>query len=140
MTLTVGDAPEKFQLCHSGPQALAAEKPFRECMFGETLIGVEDLDRCSESGWWWRPDYTVTELFDGVLSYSRSAAPPFHGSDGYFLWHLFASLALVAPLSEPSFRELVLQGCERVYLLSGSGSLFVYLATVTKEGMQYERP
>ena len=95
---------------------------------------------CAELRWLWWAVHYAAELFDEVLDLSLSDSPPFHGSDGYFLWQLVASLALVAPLSEASYRAKILQGCERVYLLSGSGALFVYLATVTPEGVQCERP
>jgi len=136
--LTVGDCPEVFQLCGSGPQTPPAEGGFRAAVLGEGTIGCSDLERCCTPGWGWGANHNVAELFDDVLSFSRRASPPYHGSDGYFLWHLVASVALVSPLLDAAYRAELLQGCERLYLFSGSGDMFVYLATVTHGGVQFE--
>ncbi|MDY3559630.1 hypothetical protein R5W23_000626, partial [Gemmata sp. JC673] len=138
--LAVGDCPELFQLCGSGPQAPTAEKEFRAAVLREGTVGCSDLERCCTPGWGWGADHNVAELFDDVLSFSRRVSPPYHGSDGYFLWQVVASSALIAPLSDAVYRADLLQGCERLYLLSGSGDMYVYLATVTPGGVQFESP
>ena len=64
----------------------------------------------------------------------------YHGDNGYFLWLVFGSFALLAPLKHASFRERVLRGRDRLYLLAGFEEIFTCLATVTREGLRYESP
>jgi hypothetical protein len=105
----------------------------------KTLVGSEDLERCAKPQWLWGAVQYVSILFDDVLSLLPLGEPPWNGEDGFFLWHVIASLALVEPLRDANYRARLLQGCKRVYLLSGFGSLFEYLATVTPDGIQCER-
>lgn len=136
--LALGDYPEIFQLCDSGAQVSSVESSFRALVLGRSEVSSNDLDHVAASRWWWGGTHNVIELFDEVLSNNRRASPPYHGSNGYFLWQVFASLALLAPLHESDFRQRVLEGCERLYLLSGFATQFIYLATASPDGIQFE--
>ncbi len=97
--LALGDCPEAFQLCGSGAQLATAETNFRNLVLTRATVDCTELERAAIPKWLWGGTHNVIELFDDVLSSGSSTTPRYHGSNGYFLWHVVASLALVAPLT-----------------------------------------
>jgi hypothetical protein len=128
------------------------EHKVRDLLLGRDLIECTELDGCfarkeedvfrllfgrgSTTEWVY---HNVSELDDSILSWNIRTTDRFHqGENGYLLWLLLGSFALLAPLAEPAYCKSLLQGRDRVYLLSGFESLYSYLATVTPDGIRYE--
>jgi hypothetical protein len=130
--LALGDSPEIFHLCNSGCQAWEAEEGFRDLVLGQATVSCADLARHSAPQWLWRTRHHVRELHSGVLRCD--------GDNGFFLWLVVGTLALVAPLADADYCRRILQGRTRLYLLSGFEESFFYVATVTPEGLRYEMP
>jgi hypothetical protein len=134
----LGDCPELFHLCPSGAQSPETEQKFRDILLAKGTINFTEIAHCCQPQWLWGNAHNAIELFDDLLSTGGRATPRYHGNNGYFLWLIVGSLALIAPMSDVEKCNEVLQGRDRVYFLSGFGNFFTYLATVTPEGIRYE--
>lgn len=58
--------------------------------------------------------------------------------NGYLLWLCVATLALIEPLHDPDFCAQILNGRERIILLSGYEEIFLYAGTITADGLVIE--
>jgi len=112
-----------------------------------------DLGDCPESfyfyylgGKQWNGEYnteaevifsnSVHELDDAVLTWNReNTSCDFHGDNGYFLWLVFGSFALVTVLRDRLLRQIFLRGRERMEIYSGFEGLYFPLVRVTPAGV-----
>jgi hypothetical protein len=150
--LDLGDCPELFRFYSPGGQSRMVEQKVRDLLLSSELIECTQLDGCfatevedpyrllfGRDSTTERVYHYVRELDDRILSWNdRTTDRSYEGENGYFLWLLLGSLALVAPLADVAYCKSILQGHDRVYLLSGFESLYSYLATVTPGGIRYE--
>ena len=150
LILDLGDCPEIFSLYSPGRQELLAEAKLRKWLFGGSVIGAEELEQCfaldvgdafqelfGEERIEW-VYHNVRKLHDELLSWNAGGSVEFHGNNGYLLWLTFGSLALLEPLRNVDYGGEILRGRSRLYLLSGFESIFLYLATLTPEGLCFE--
>ena len=149
--LDLGDCPETFRLYSPGGQSLMFEGKVKELLSRELIVSPDSLGGCFSSNVA-NPfdqlfgtslvelaDYGIDELQDTILSWNEgSESYDFHGNNGYLLWLLLGSLALIAPLQSQRYCQKILNGRDRLYLLSGYEEIFCPLATVTPNGISYE--
>ena len=149
LILDLGDCPETFRLYSPGGQELIAETALQdqiaeklfidfEACFGSDvpdafgqLYGEARLDLC---------DHHVSELSDTVLDWTDDPEADYQGVNGYLLWLMLGSLALVEPLRESVYCRHILKGRDKLYLFSGFEAIFFHVATVTPEGLAALEP
>lgn len=150
LLLDLGDCPETFRLYRPGGQELMSEQKlqallsqepvveagaFEECFTNETENAFDLLFGSTQE----LADHHVSELGDDILDWTGDSEDnDDHGDNGYLLWLLLGSLALLSPFSSVDYCKRILQGRGRLYLLSGYESLFTSLTTVTAAGLVYE--
>ena len=152
LLLDLGDCPDIFRLYRPGGQELVSEPKLRTLLTQELLIEAGAFEECfapdTEDAFDLLfgntqdiADHYVSELSDEVLNWTEGHDDTdynFHGDNGYLLWLLLGSLALLSPFSDTDYCQRALQGREKLYLLSGYEEIFTYLATVTAAGLIYE--
>lgn len=157
--LDLGDCPEIFRLCQPENQEQRDEQQFRNLLLSEKVItgsdicskeweelvdhSVSDLRWDDPLNWSSEADYTSETGYDAApdddpLSWLEQSEEDFDWNSGYFLWLACGSLALLEPLRELTYCKKVLGSCERFYLFCGFEEIFLYLATVTPEGLRFE--
>lgn len=148
--LDLGDCPETFRLYSPGGQALMSESKLNELLSQESIVGPDSLGTCLSSevadpfdqlfgtAVVELADHNTDELKDAILSWSAGGEEyDFHGNNGYLLWLLLGSLALIAPLQDQQYCQSILKGRDRLYLLSGYEEIFFFLGIVTLDGFNY---
>jgi len=150
LVLDMGDCPDTFRIYSPGGQILMSEQQFGRVLSTELIISPSEMELCFEpdtpeiydtlfeSGASELCAHHVSELGDRFLGWTSSPKPDFGGNSGYFLWLMLGSLALVEPLRDASNRKAILQGRDKLHLLSGYEEIFCYLATITPQGLVYE--
>ncbi len=150
LVLDLGDCPETFRLYSPGGQSLMSESQFHNILLSKRIISGADMEGCfgpdifdpfsqlfgeekTELS-----DHHVSKLDDILLDWTASGETNFHGMSGYLLWLTLGSLALVEALRDTPYCESILQGRDKLYLLSGYEEIFFYAATVTPEGILHE--
>ena len=148
--LDLGDCPEVFRLYSPGGQELMSEQKFGDVLTSELIIRTSDMEYCFGSDvadpfdhLFGRArvelsDHHVSELGDNILDWTDDAEMDFHGNSGYLLWLTLGSLALMEPLRDVGYCKAILQGRDKLHLLSGFEEIFYYIATVTPDGLSYE--
>ena len=149
LLLDLGDCPETFRLYKPGGQQLMLEQQFRNILLGELVVSVSDLDTCFKAGVS-SPfnqlfgsdrkdlcDHSVSELPNSILNWTGDDRYDYHGNNGYLIWLMLGSLALVEPLKDKDFFKAVLKGRDRLYLMAGYEEIFFHAATVTSEGILF---
>ena len=150
LLLDLGDCPDIFRLYRPGGQELMFEPKlwallsqelaieagaFEECFVVEAQNTFDLLFRNVQVF----ADHHVSELSDDLLNWTdASEDDDYHGDNGYMLWLLLGSLALLSPFSDIDYCRRTLQGRTKIYLLSGFEEIFTSLATVTANGLVYE--
>lgn len=150
LLLDLGDCPEIFRLYRPGNQEQLDMSRLHDLLLAGPVIGASDLEEClisSEDDPFGLlfgerraelTDHNIWELNDDLLSWNAKPAREYEGNSAYFLWLTFGSFALLEPLRDASSCRQVLNGRERVYLCAGFEEIFTYLATVTRDGLQFE--
>ena len=150
LLLDLGDCPETFRLYRPGGQELMSEPKLRALLSQELLVEAGAFEECFAAdtentfnllfgSTQELADHHVSELGDDILDWTSDTEDnDDHGDNGCLLWLLLGSLALLSPFSSVDYCKRILQGRDRLYLLSGYESLFTSLATVTTAGLVYE--
>ncbi len=150
LLLDLGDCPEAFRLYSPGGQKRMSEQQFRGILSSKLIISTSDMENCFGSevpnpfgqligeGRSELSDHHVSELGDSLLDWTDDGETDYHGKSGYLLWLTLGSLALIEPLWDKDYCKAILRGRDKLYLLSGYEEIFVYLATITPEGILYE--
>ncbi len=150
LLLDLGDCPETFRLYRPGGQELMSEPKLRTLMNKEPVIEAGAFEECftneTENAFhllFGAPqelaDHHVSELSDDLLNWTGDAEDAdYHGDNGSLLWLLLGSLALLSSFIDIDYCKRILQGRDKLYLLSGYEEIFSYLATVTAAGLVYE--
>lgn len=150
LLLDLGDCPETFSLYQLGGQELMSEKNLRAVLANNLVVGPSDLKKgfgpevmnpfghLFGDGRVSLSDHHVSETDDRLLDWTDHPENDFHGSNGYLLWLLLGSLALVEPLRDKNYCKTILRGRERIYLLPGYEEIFFFAATITADGILYE--
>lgn len=150
LLLDLGDCPETFRLYRPGGQELMSEPKLRVLLTQEPVIEAGAFEECftdeaknSFDLLFGAPqelaDHHVSELSDQTLDWTGDSEDAnYHGDNGYLLWLLLGSLAFLSPFSDVEYCKRILQGRDKLYLLSGYEEIFSYLATVTVAGLVYE--
>jgi hypothetical protein len=149
LILDLGDCPDSFSLFATGEYL--SEKKTRATTLASSLVEAEDLMACTKEAddyrLWQREvelvDRNVRELKDKLLSWNRRRSRddidgPYRGDNGYLLWLMVGTLALLEPLRDPTFRRRVVGRRPRIHLLAGFEQIFFYLATVTQKTLVFE--
>ena len=150
LLLDLGDCPDLFRLYRPGGQEVMSEPKLRALLTQELLIEAGAFEECFDSDTEDTfdllfgntqdfADHHVSELGDDILDWTGDAEDDDdHGDNSCLLWLMLGSLALLSPFSDTDYCRRVLQGRDKLYLLSGFESLFTHLATVTATGLVYE--
>jgi len=151
LILDLGDCPDSFHLYKLECESLFAEDKLRGLIFSESAVEFGEFAGCFDatgadaenelySGEQDELTYhSVEELEDDILTWNVGSYD-YKGDNGYLLWLALGSLALMEPLRDLKYCNEILRGCDRLYLLSGFEEIFLYLATVTPEGLSFELP
>ena len=150
LLLDLGDCPETFRLYRPGGQELMSEQKLQALLSQEPVVEAGAFEECftaeTENAFNLLfsnaqdfADHHVSELSDNILDWTGdSEDDDYHGDNGYLLWLLLGSLALLSPFSDVDYCRRTLQGRDKLYLLSGFEEIFTSLATVTDAGLVYE--
>lgn len=150
LLLDLGDCPKSFRLYSPGGQKQMSEQRFRSTLSSHLIVGTSHLEGCFGPEVLYPfgqlfgdeqievSDHHVSELDDRLLDWTGDENTEFHGQNGYLLWLMLGSLALVEPFRDKSYCDRILKGRDKLYLLPGYEEIFFHAATVTSEGISYE--
>jgi hypothetical protein len=146
LILDLGDCPDIFRLIRFGNQSSIDEGKLRRLMFSKSVIHATEFEEGISAPmriFEWPSDtlvdHNVEELNDEILSWNVNSVDfDFHGDNGYLLWLATGSLAIVEPFREIERLPNYMKGRDKLYLLSGFEEIFMYLATVTADGVLFE--
>ncbi len=120
LILDMGDCPEIFSL----------RLPSRTNKFED--YDPDAVELCHAS---------MRSLCDEVFAWGDDdSTVHFHGDNGYFLWLVFGSFALVTMLRDRLFRQICLRSREGIEIHSGFEGLYFPLARVTLAGVTHSIP
>ncbi len=150
LLLDLGDCPETFRLYCPGGQKSMSEEKLHGILLNNLIVDPSEMGNCfgpeipSPFNQLFGKDLTelsghhVSELSGSIMDWTENGNDNFRGNNGYLLWLMLGSLALVEPLHDKNFCKAILKGRDKLYLLSGYEEIFFYAATVTPEGIMYE--
>ena len=149
LILDLGDSPDIFRPYKLEGESLFAEDKLRDLMFSKSAVefgefagcfdvtgadAENELDSCEQDELTY---HNVEELEDDILTWNVGSYD-YKGDNGYLLWLVLGSLALIEPLRDLKYCKEILRGRDRLYLLSGFEEIFLYLGTVTPEGLRFQ--
>ena len=144
-----GDCPEILRMEQYAHKAFD-ERRLREMIFAESLFEFFYLAECLVDN---KPeeiqalysyheptltDHNVRELNDEILTWNDDPEFDYNRNNGDLLWLALGCLALIEPLRDAAYCRKILRGRDRLYVLAGYEEIFLYLATVTPDGLQFE--
>ncbi|MGA9768763.1 MAG: hypothetical protein WBV94_06975 [Blastocatellia bacterium] len=149
LILELGDCPDTFRLYKLECESLFAEDKLRSLILSASAVEFGDFAGCFDAAeadaenelysceQYELTDHSIEELENDILPWAGGSYD-YKGDNGYLLWLVLGSLALIEPLRDLKYCNEILRGRDRLYLLSGFEEIFLYLATVTPEGLSFE--
>jgi hypothetical protein len=148
LRLELGDCPEVFELGTFQDQDKLSETKVRGLLTRKSkVLECDEFAQCFTSSVEAPFSFlktiglahNVEELNDSLLSWNVQGVD-YHGNDGYLLWLALGTFAALEPLHDECYRRRILQGRDRIHLVSGFEEIMFYVATVTPCGLRYLMP
>ena len=135
LLLDLGDCPERFSMFSIGERV--SQDILRERILNTSIVELRALgsERTRSKNIIYR---NVRALRDIVLTWNEGDNVNYHEKNGYFAWLAVATLALIDGLRSTQHCQSVLGGAQNAYLLAGFEEIFVYIATISRDGLVFE--